>query len=712
MIFVDFETRSPVDLKKHGGRRYAADPRTEILCGVALDCRTDPATVYAWTPFAGPLGDWSVPASYLEQINTPADAIRYAPAQCGGTGLAVRPSQVLSAAEVRVPLVAHNADGFDRHVWDRVYGSPALWIDSLPLARRRGLPGGLDQIGKELYGIGKDKQGYRTMLAYCQPRSCAACGKRWTRCRCDTPDPRYLDPDKGALTAIVRYCLRDVLLLAAAWHDEWLGEPHPDDNVLDVHRVIDERGVLVDVEGVKTLQRIDAEALDEAARRAEGCGVDLTTLRSPTALTRWLHDKGFAAQDVTAPTVRGLLERDDLPDTVRRVLEARLAVARVTGGKAQALLDRVSSDNRIRGILAYYGAHTGRWAGRGFQPQNLPRPAKGTEDIWDSPEDAPAVATQIGASLADVLGSMLRGVLIAPPGKLLAIVDYSSIEARALLWLAGDEKGLEVYRQGGDAYRHAAAGIYGVRADRVTKDQRQVGKVAVLALGYQGGPGAFSAMATSYGLDTSALDLPKIVEAWRDGHVAVAGAGVGWWDTPAREDQPSRRVRVRRGGLWRLTKAAAWAAVQSGATAVVGRTHWIRDGDGHLRAVLPSGRSLLYRDPRVEPWESRWGEIKPTLTYWGQIPGTSKFGRIPTYGGKLVENVTQAVCRDLLAHALVNLERAGLRPVLTVHDEVVCEVDHADQLADVERIMCDAPEWAAGLPVAAEGHVSERYGKG
>lgn len=387
-----------------------------------------------------------------------------------------------------------------------------------------------------------------------------------------------------------------------------------------------------------------------------------------------------------------------LPEDVRTVLEARLAVARVTGGKAAALQRRVCADGRLRGSLVYWGAHTGRWTGRGFQPQNLPRPVKGLPvDAWAP--DAPALAEELDVPLADVLGSMLRGVLVAPDGWQLAIVDYASVEARGLLWLAGDEDGLEVYRRGEDPYIRAAAGIFEIPEAEVTSTQRQAGKVAVLACGYQGGVGAFARMAGAYGLDTSGLDVQGIVDAWRDQYPLVAGRRKGRWETP-----DGRWVTTRKGGLWQDVRGAAWAVTRGAPPMVVGRCEWSLV-DGHLVCTLPSGRPLVYRDARVEEVDSAWGGRVQGLTYAGPR------GRTSTYGGKLVENLTQAVCRDLLADALVRLEAQGVRVVMHVHDEIIAEVQGPEGLRAVEAAMLAAPAWAAGFPIGVEGHLAARYGK-
>lgn len=690
MIYLDFETRSDVDLKRHGGRRYAAGPRSALLCGVAV-VDGDPPCLYVWSPF-GRIGPRWLPVSGISRRLPVSGLSAPFPPRLGSDD---PPEPVLDAVEAGTPIVAHNAHGFDRHVWDELGLPPAKWIDSLELARRAALPGGLDKLGQYLYDMPKDKLGRASMLLHSKPLAVGPKKLRGT----------FRDPDPDALAEIVRYCIRDVLVMRRVVLDEGLLEPHVDDPVLAAHRRIDERGVCVDLPRVHALLeagQADAQRhVDEAYRVTRG-EVTATTLRSPSALLRWLAKQGVNLPDTKEPTIRAALEGP--LGAVRAVLQARLAVARVTTGKAQAILDRVCPDGKLRGMLAYYGAHTGRWAGRGFQPQNLPRGVKGVPIDADC-EDAPKVAAGLGVDTAEVLGTMLRGLLVPPPGWRFVIVDYSSIEARVLLWCAEDEVGLQRYRDGVDPYAQIAARVFSCRPDDVTKEQRAVGKTACLACGYQGGPGAFEGYAEKVNLRLPpGLTAEKVVEAWRDAHLLVAGVPSGRWETP-----DGRWVTVRRGGLWREMQAAAWAvAAEEVESATAGLCRWTFDGQ-HLYCRLPSGRELIYRDAKIEECETRWGTIKPALVYHDP-----RRGRIGTYGGKLVENVCQAVARDLLADALVRLEAEGLQVAFHVHDEVVVQVpaDRAEAvLQRVEAIMLDPPAWAVGLPVEVEGQVAERFTK-
>ena len=290
MIFLDFETRSRVNIKTVGGHAYAADESSEILCGAALDVRTQPAVFYVWSPWAGPLGRWHMKAEWLDELGIDPEEIAYAEPLLGSDDL---PEPILAAAADGVPFCAHNSWGFDAHVWEGCGLPPvAEWVDTVPLSRRRGLPGDLQRVGEAVFGIGKDGAGARVLRTAWAPR---------------TRGPRkgeFLDPDGPRLNAIVRYCVKDVALMACAYLSEGMDAPHVDDPTLRVHQAIDDRGVNVDLELTRLLLAVDqASALAEV----EACAVDLTTLRSPVALAAWLKDHGCKVDNVQAPTIRAAL---------------------------------------------------------------------------------------------------------------------------------------------------------------------------------------------------------------------------------------------------------------------------------------------------------------------------------------------------------------------------------------------------------------------
>jgi DNA polymerase len=370
--------------------------------------------------------------------------------------------------------------------------------------------------------------------------------------------------------------------------------------------------------------------------------------------------------------------------------DARKALASIARGKLLAGLARVHADGRMRDTLVYYGAHTGRWSGRGMQLHNLPRPAAYFENLpadtayphtinakGERVVDVDALAEEVIAGRpcdADAIALLVRATLFAPPGRALVAMDFASVEARGTAWMAGDSAALDVFRSGRDPYKTAAAAIFACDYDAVTKAQRQIGKIAELACGFGGGPAAFEKFAHAFRVDVSALDLDAIVGAWRTLHAPIRA-------------------------LW-YTCERAFRSACNGRPACAGPLEFVPSDTGDAVACfLPSGRPIVYNDAHA-------GE--DSLSYVGNR------GREHTYGGKLVENAVQATCRDLLARAMLTVDAAALPIVLHVHDEIVVEVreDSADDAARILRdAMLDVPAWAAGFPIDASGWTGRRYRK-
>jgi DNA polymerase len=680
-VYLDLETRSAADLKRDGGRVYARDPATEILCATALlDGR-----LVVWTPtLAEPL-----PTAELwpDGFGTPLPIDVFASPAL--------PAPLADAVAAGRALCAHNAGGFERHLWAaRGLPAPAAWLDSIHDARAAGLPGKLEELGQILLCRGKDP-GAQQMLRLCRP------------------DRRGLFPPltNDAAVKLARYNVADVLLLAGV-HGATRGSAEP--AVVAAHRAVNDRGVAFDADLAHALIALDSQVAAEAADRAEQAtageigAADLTNVQK---LRAWLAGRGVALPDLQRATVEARLAVTRHANPVAAaVLEARLAAGRTTAAKLEGALAALGDDGRLRDLLVYHGAHTGRWAGRGVQPHNLPRPYRDLKDVralLGAAADPAAFRAALPASVgvADGLAALVRPCVRAGPGMLLCVLDYAAIEARGLAWCAGDEPALARFAAGENVYLKLASRLFGRPLSAADKEERAVGKEAELGCGYGMGQQTFAARCAARGLDLAAAGLTaeEVVEGYRDAHPAVAGTVV-----------PRNGRRWREGGLWRDVERAAREALQGKGERRAGRCAFHREG-GVLVVGLPSGRRLCYRNARLEDrlpsYPGRNGgppRPKPTIVFDApDSPGEA------TYGGKLVENVVQAVCRDLLA-ALLACEGAGLPVVLHVHDELVIEVEEGRAEASLRRaaeLMSAPPTWAAGIPLQVEGFAAERYYK-
>lgn len=650
-VLLDVESRSLADLPTVGGRRYWEHPSSEALVVVWYDTAT--GDVGAWAP-----------------------------------GMAW--------PHVGRVLAAHNAHGFDRHAAARYEFHPGGWIDTSQLARKAGLPGALDALGVRWCGTPKDKIASAYTKALSRPKRPAKDAPGYVTARAWavlSPEERFAvagwpAPDMARVTA---YCASDVQIMADAWPRlaPWLGF---DADAEAVDAAVNDRGIAFDAALARRLLAEDARLVAEAlATCAEALGMTAgdcaVVARSPAQICA-----RAGTPDAQATTVDAILAAPPDPEFPAAIplARARRALASIAAGKLTAGLARVHADGRLRDVHRYYGAHTGRWSGSGMQLQNLPRPAKrffgadpascgfptrrtaGGDDV-----DVDALADEVRAGracAADEVALLVRATIWAPPGRVLVVRDFASVEARATAWSACDEAALEIFRSGLDPYKVAATAIFGVEYDDVSKAQRQVGKVAELALGYQGGPGALARMAQAYRIDLGGLDTRAIVDSWRALH------------SPIRD-------------LWCSTERAFRSAC-AGRSTQAGPCEYVPSDDGDAVACfLPSGRPVVYDAARA---------TDDGLTYMGTR------GEEHVYGGKLVENAVQALCRDLMASALVRCEREGLEPVLHVHDEIVCECDEADAArveASLHAIMLAAPAWAAGLPVDCDGWTGRRYRK-
>jgi DNA polymerase len=656
-ILLDVESVSRADLTECGGRNYWEHPSTRPLCVVLHDMRD--GTRSLWLP-----GD---------------------------------PPPALEGRE----LGAHNWSGFDRFAVARLGWRPltyATGVDTSELARMHGLPGALDALAKRWQGREKDHAASRFTVALSQCRRPAGKGPNrispedWRELNAAQKRALGVQPTVSAddLARVVAYCDLDVDIMAAAWPRlaEWLAV---DADVRAADRAINDRGVLFDVQLAARLLECDARAAERAcadAARELGAGWTPALVREVAG-----SPEQFAHVTGLPDATKGTLDAYD-GTTWAPLVRARRALASIARGKLEAGRARVSPDGRLRDSHRYVGAHPWRWAGKGLQTQNMPRPAKRFE-TWGDAEicraaDAVLAGGDADAELIDVL---LRACLMAPAGKSLAVCDYSGVEARALAWQAGDADAIAALLSATGPYRNMAGVIYGDDPATIGKGDPKysVGKISELACGYQGSVGAFTKMAKTQSVSLDGVDVPEVVAAWRRAHAPT----VQFW--------------------YALERAFIRAANGCEARVGVGCEFTI-EGEGNDVAIyLPNGRPIVYNDVRLRRDER--GRVKVSYAPMYPGPGTyidARDGtlRADTYGGKLTQNVTEGVCRELLAGALVAAESAGLAPALHVHDEAVCEVDRGEEgLADIRRIMLTLPEWASTFPAGAAGHHGRRYRK-
>lgn len=653
---IDFETRSACDIREAGAEVYARHPSTDFLC-------------MAWT-----FGD-----DECISLITRADP--------------TLPPLIASHIRNGGLVYAHNA-AFELAIWNQVmvprYGWPPLDAKqcrcTAAMAYAMALPGSLDGASKAL-GLAqeKDQQGYRLMLQLSKPR----------RIEPDGAIVWWEEPAK--LERLYDYCKQDVVV-ERELHRRMMELSPAEQEIWQLDYGINQRGILIDVPAVKAAIAVAVKAAQDLDRHMKlwtGGAVEACT--EVGKLTTWVKAQGVETDGLAKADIAELLERDDLPQPVRAVLLLRKEAGKSSTAKLDKMLACACPDGRVRGALQYHGATTGRWAGRLIQPQNFPRgnlrPAEVADilDNWIHGEDAFGYIDTMYGSPLDVLSSCLRGFITAPEGYDLIAADFSAIEARVLAWLAGEEDVLDVFRRGEDLYPHAASRIYSRPISKADKNERQIGKVATLALGYQGGVGAFQTMARNYGVKVGDEEADKIKTAWRAAHPAIVQY---WYD---------------------IEDAAVRACLTAGRTTSAGSQGCevrFKLNGSFLWCRLPSGRTLCYPFPRVGEVTTPWGATKEALTHMTVNSVTRQWERSTTYGGKLVENVVQAVARDLLAAAMLRLEAHGYDITMTVHDELVMEVPEDEgSLEEVEELAAVTPEWAAGLPMAAEGWRARRYQK-
>lgn len=634
VVSVDFETRSAVDLRKTGVYKYAADPSTDIWCMAYKAPWSD--DVLVWLPsdeIDTRLEDWIVEGGVLSAWNA----------------------------------------NFERTIWNEVmvgrYQWPSTrikqWRCTMAQASAMGLPRALGQAASVL-GVEeqKDKAGAALMLRMARPRKVNADGSyTWWN-------------TKDKIDTLVAYCRQDVRTeLSVA--ETLNAMPDSERRLYQLDQRVNDRGVKVDldlIERVSKLANSASENIDAEIKRLTNGQVKAAT--NAMDLTAWLRSYGLQVKSVDKQTVTRMLGMEKLHPIIKQVLRLRQDGAKSSTAKYEAMVNAANADNRMRGLLMYHGAATGRWSGRLVQPQNFPRPQKKQDELDQIIAKLKADEDVSEHGAGTVLASdLLRSMLIAEDGHRLMFADYSAIEARVLAWVAGQTDLVETFRNGGDVYKEMASAIYSINVENVTDGQRQVGKMAILGCGYGMGGKRFAEQCATMGINVDEDEAKRIVAVYREKNDRIAQ----YW-----RDSENEFVEMVKGA-------------------------------GRVRSVgllLPSGRSLTYHNPRIIQRETPWGAMRDTAQVDTLNSVTRQWVSQIIWGGLLTENVVQATARDLMATAMMALELKGYNVILSVHDEIISEVpDDFGSLEEMIDIMTRCPSWADGCPINAEGKEGKRYRK-
>jgi DNA polymerase len=661
-LSIDFETRSVVDLRSTGVYPYAQDPTTDIWCmSYAFD---DDGVIKTWAPrypYQTGDGEWR-----WHTLEFP-DEVR-AHVEAGGT------------------IRAHNAQ-FERLIWREIleprYGAPTAALEqfecSAAEAAEMGLPRNLAGVASVLGAeTQKDMEGHNLMMRMCRPRSQKGSTVTWW----DVPD---------RVARLIAYCENDVRTEQAI--SKSLRRLTPKERELYLlDQRINDRGITLDIhlcKQAKTLAAVNIERSTAAIHELTGGKVE--KLSQNARMLEWLRGQGMETDSIDKHAVAAMQAREDLDPKIEAFLQLRAEGAKTSVAKIESMLQCVGGDGRMRGLLMFFGAHTGRWSGRLVQPHNFPK-----GKVANAEEYIPLVLK--GARGYDeldllevpmeVLSSLLRPMMTAGPGRELVAADFVGIESRVLAWLAGDKAKVARMLSGKDEYKRLAAQIYGIREEDVTKAQRQFGKVGELGCGYgMGAAKLIDTAAKQFGVTMTEDEAALVVHTYRSMNTEV----IDLW--------------------YNLEAAARRAVVNPGTTVQVGPLKFSKRG-AYLWVILPSGRPMAYPSPRIIERETPWGEKRPSLECWGVNGYTRKWESYDLYGGLWAENVVQAISRDLLAEAMLRLDGADYPVILSVHDEIVSEVPlGAGSLDEFLEVMTALPSWAAGCPVSAEGWRGVRYRK-
>lgn len=636
MIIVDFETYSPIPIEA-GTTKYAAHPDADIIC---MGYKIDDEPVKMWIPGRHVFPDITGHKIY-----------------------------------------AHNAI-FDASIWHdigcRRYDFPKVpldqWVDTVALVNRYGYPSRLAEVGEVLnLTVQKQKDGKALIKRICVPTET---GRR--------PE-LHRDYTLTDFMKFLDYCLDDIRstyhlvnalpakTLSNTEHLLWL-----------ITQEMNLTGLPVDAETAEKIfsfiEGFTEELIKEMPKLTKGAVTKPTQAKK---IIEWCKTRGLTLDNLQAITVERTLAEKALPSDIRSVLQMRQMLGRSSTAKYRKIMEMIH-EGRVHNNLQYHGAHTGRWAGRGLQLQNLPRAkVKNPEEYIAAFRAYEAVEDPVNVAKA-----LIRPMICAPEGRKLIVSDYSSIENRILAWFAEDQKTLQLFREGLDQYKDMAAFMYGTPYDDITKDQRQVGKVIILGCGYGMGGAKFQIVAAGWGVELTEGESIAAVQAYR-----------------------SRYFLVKQ--LWYACKDAMLNALRNPNTTFKVKKlsfKYVKDRNGRcwLLTILPSGRAIYYANPFIDP--------DGNIGFWGINPYSKKWSKLRLTPGTIVQNADQATARDIMGQGLINI-RENMQEVDllgTVHDEAIGEID--DEYADDHHLelfnnnLCSIP-WATDLPLAADGYIAQRYRK-
>lgn len=628
-IHLDFETRSFADLKSVGAWKYSEHPTTDIIC---MAYRINGLDVRLW-----------VPGDDLPRLFNEADLY------------IARNALFEHAIICNVAILKY---GFPERMRD-----PKNWECTAAMSRRVGMPGGLEACAQAL-AVPQKK--LTTGVDLIRRYSCPV--------RQKGKEPYFRELTGADQKAMYEYCMADVVADSQCYA---ILSKLPENNspaeramfVLDLEQ--NSKGLPIDSTNLFSVTKILHTAQERAEKEAETTGINV---KSPKQIIELCKAHGYKLPNAQKATIDDLLNKKDLPPVLQTALGLRTFLSKASVKKFDALCDRVSEDGRLRHTIQYFGAHTGRFSGRGFQPHNLPK-------MGTKPEELDDLIKSFSDSLSyddmvQTAKKILPAMIQAEKGQNFIMGDFSAIEARALAFLAGQKDLVTIFRNNGDVYIDMASRLYRKKASEITKAERQLGKVVILACGYGMGANRFTEACKNFGIEISASRAEQIVNTYRDSYPEIPSF---WYDIETAFTTAFRTHTKKTFNKWLSFEGAR----------------------RYVKINLPSGRAIYYHEVQYS---------KGQLSYYNH----QQKRRVYVYGGILVENIVQAICRDLLTETMVSMASAGLHPIMHVHDEIICaekKVGIKKSQALFDKIANTPPAWFTGFPLKTESEISGRYHK-